>query len=117
MESKICPSCGSIMEEMVDGCAHNFKCKKCGYGEATTIATGIEWDSNEYAINLLENNLSSIENIKLISSICGENFIYCKYLLKNGGLLIKGKALEIKPIIDKLNKSLIKIKISPEFKY
>ena len=84
MENKICPNCGEEMKTTIDGSALNHKCPKCGYGEATTIAEGIEWDPREYEILVLVNEQVDINQIKAISSISCLNFIESKNLLLNG---------------------------------
>ena len=116
MENK-CPNCGRKMKITVDGCAQNFKCDYCGYSYATTIAEGIEWDSKDYTIVVENNDVTSINQIKAISSVSSLNFIASKKLLLDGGALTKGRATTIKKIVAKLESENIKFKITPEFIY
>ena len=112
-----CPICGRDMIKIVDGSALNFKCNNCGYGEATTIAEGIEWDSKEYEINIIIGNDVTIEKIKALSKISSLNYFECKSILLQGGLLTKGRAIEIRDKIKMLEKNDINYSITPEYSY
>lgn len=116
MENK-CPNCGKEMKIVVEGSAKNFKCEHCGYSYATTIAKGIEWDTNDYSIILEKNSNVLLSQIKIVSSLSSFNFIKSKALLLEGGLLTTAKATIIKQMIGKLKDEGIKFKVMPEFKY
>ena len=47
----------------------------------------------------------------------GQNFVKSKKLLESGGILLKGKAVEIKEKMIILNKSVIEYSIYPNFPY
>lgn len=84
------------MIETIAGSSLNYKCKHCGYAYSTTIATGIEWDFNDYIITIEKNTSVDINQIKTVSKIFTLNFIESKKILLNGGTLASGSAINVK---------------------
>ena len=117
MENKKCPICGKEMITKIDGSALNYDCPNCGYGEATTIAEGIEWDCQEYSIFIEKMDDVKIKQIKCVAKNTGLNYIQSKKMLLEGGLYIKDKAIIIKQRLEELKKIKIKYIISPDFPY
>ncbi len=117
MVNKKCPNCGYELYETVVGLSLSCKCERCGYAYCTTIAEGIEWDSKDYTIVIQKDNLATLNQIKIISSVSSLNFLESKNVLLNGGTLLKDCAFNIKSKIDNLNVANIKFNVSPEFKY
>ncbi len=113
----ICPECGGEMLEFYNKPALNLVCSKCGYRLATTKWDGIDLDNNNYNVYLTASKDISIEQIKIVSKISGNNFVLSKKIMENGGALISGNAKQIKQIKDFLEKSKIKFYITPNFKY
>lgn len=112
-----CPNCKNEMKVTIAGSAKNYKCESCGYAYATTIAEGIEWDIKEYTIVLEKNENVSINQIKLVSSLSALNFPKSRNLLLEGGLLLKGRATEIKKVVALLEREGIMFIITPKFLY
>ena len=117
MENKKCPNCENELIETIAGSSLNYECKHCGYAYSTTIATGIEWDFNDYIITIEKNTSVDINQIKTVSKISTLNFIESKKILLNGGTLDKGSAIIVKTKIDKLKEANIKFNVTPNFKY
>lgn len=118
MEKTKCPYCGREMEYIVDGPSLIYKCTKCNYSEATTNATGINWDSNKYKLTICPNGSEpTIEQIKVVSAITAMNYIDSKKLLINGGEILEEEAVIIKQKSIMLKNVSIDYTISPEFPY
>ena len=113
----LCPECGEIMNETYDKPALNLTCPKCGNKIATTRWEPIDLDSTEYEIIISKGNEESMENIKLISKISGENYIKSKELLSNGFSYIKGSAIEVMNKKKILDDNHIKYTINPKYPY
>lgn len=97
--------------------ALNLMCPKCGIKIATTKREKNDIDDNDYEIILKPVFNPSIKQIKILSNLIGQNFVKSKKLLESGGILLKGKAVEIKEKMIILNKSVIEYSIYPNFPY
>ena len=113
----ICPNCGGEMECVYDKPALNLTCPKCGCKIATSRWDDIDLDPADYQITLESVPHPSIDNIKLVSSITGLNFIHSKALLENGGIVAKENAVKTKEIKTQLDDENIRYLITPDFKY
>ncbi len=113
----ICPKCGEAMKAVYEKPALNLVCPKCGCNIATTKWDDIDLDDTDYGIILKSSQSVTIEQIKCISIMSGQNFITSKKLLENGGLLFKLKAIDIKSKCIQLDKNHISYSISPDFPY
>ena len=113
----ICPECGTTMIETYEKPALNLECPNCNCKIATTRWEKIDLDKTIYEVIVLKMSNPSLENIKSISKLTGENFINSKALLTNGFTIYKGKAREIKNQICILDKENIEYKIVPDFPY
>ena len=113
----ICPECGTIMNETYDKPALNLVCPKCGNKIATTRWEPIDLDSTEYEIIISKGNTESMDNIKLVSKLTGENYIKSKELLLNGFVCFKGKAIDVIVMKKKLDDYHIQYIINPNFPY
>ena len=117
MENKLCPHCGKEMIVTRDGSALNYECKYCGYGEATTIADGIEWDATDYHMSIIAIESPNMDQVKIISKLTGKNFVESKRSLIKGDIVFKGLALEIKDIKESLENNNVQFAISPKYPY
>ena len=115
-EIKICPICGEVLTKIVDGSSLVFECPKCKYGEATTIAQGIEWDDTEYTLSVPASR-PELDQIKAVAKITGLNWIKSKALLAEGGVVFKGRAEHVKKIACSLRGCSIQPIIVPAFPY
>ena len=113
----ICPKCGAEMTAVYEKPALNLTCPKCGCKIATTKWEDIDLDDTDYEIVLIWSANPSMNQIKLLSNLTGQNFIASKKLLKKGGLLLKAKAVEVKKKMAELDKNNIEYYISPDFPY
>lgn len=113
----LCPECGTEMIENYEKPSLLLYCPKCGCKLATTRWDAIDLDETNYELLLEKIESPSIESIKIISSLTGQNFIETRTNLINGNVSFIGCALEImekKKICDDNN---IKYFISPAFPY
>jgi len=113
----LCPDCGTEMNIVYEKPALNLTCPKCGCKIATSKWDEIDLDDTKYniVINTVQN--PSIEQIKIISKITGNNFIKSKSLLQNGGLVFEGFAIDVLEKEKELNQQNISYSIKPFFKY
>lgn len=117
MESKKCPNCGKELKIIKEGSSLIYECDSCDYSEATTIAEGIGWDSNKFEVKLIPNHNCELNQIKLLSKITGKNFIQSKYLLTNGGTILKDRPSVLVDYLTDFKKAKITFVIEPEFPY
>lgn len=110
-----CPECGAEMIPTYSKPALNYTCPKCGNSIATTLWETIDLDMTNYEIIILPNTSHITDNIKLVSKLTGENYIKSKELLTTGFSLFKGRAVEIKQIISKLDRTTLKYVIKPNY--
>ena len=112
-----CPNCGNEVKVIFNGREIINKCLKCDYEVVTTYNSQIDLDNTKYVISILVGNETSLDNIKLISKLTGDNFIQSKKYLESGYSFEKEYAegiLEKKKIFDEYK---IKYQISPKFSY
>lgn len=112
----ICPECGGEMLGFYNKPALNLVCFKFGYRLAITKWDGIDLDNNNCNVYLTASKDISLEQIKIVSKISGNNFILSKKIMENGGTLISGNAKQIKQIKNLLEKGNINFYITPNFK-
>lgn len=102
-----------------NGAYIHYVCPKCGNATATydyTKDDPIKFDETIYYVKSV-NNGSSINILKIISKINGENYIKCKTLIENNGIICSGKASEIIDSLKELKTNNIKFEIEPAFAY
>ena len=112
-----CLDCGTEMTEIYEKPALNLTCPKCGCKIATTRWEKIDLDETNYAISVNPIENPSIQQIKVVSKILGENFITSKKVLEKGGTVFEGKAVDVKSIVKTLKDIHIKYVIIHEFPY
>ena len=112
-----CPECGTIMNETYDKPSLILSCPKCGCKIATTHWEEIDLDDKEYEIVLVANSNPTLDQIKVVSSITGVNFIKSKEIIAGGKTIFKGSPIQVKEIIKTLKEKLLDYSISPEFPY
>lgn len=112
-----CPDCGTEMTEIYEKPALNLTCPKCGCKIATTRWEKIDLDETNYVISVSHIENPTIQQIKVVSKIIGENFITSKKVLEKGGTVFEGKAVDVKSIVKTLKDMHIECIISPEFPY
>lgn len=113
----ICPECGAEMNETYDKPSLVLDCPKCGCKIATTKWDSIDLDETVYTISLEKIDCPSLENIKFISSLTGENYLKTKEELIKGNIVFKHNAVEMKEKKKLIEDNNIKYHISPEFPY
>jgi large subunit ribosomal protein L7/L12 len=113
-----CKKCGAEMRFEKDGHSICWICDRCGNASATTYFEPYEIDSTVYHILLSSPVKTTIDKLKLISEIANCNYIEAKKLIESAPLTIfSGKAIEVKPVKEKLEKADIDFNIEPEFPY
>ena len=113
----LCPDCNTEMIADYNKPALTLTCPNCGCKIATTKWDDIDLDPTIYKIMILSNNDDSIDSIKLISKITGNNFKQSKELLKSGFIFYEGYANTIKDKTSLLKDSAVKYEITPNFPY
>ena len=94
-----------------------WMCPVCGDGVATTYIEPILSDIIDYHVILMSDD-KSLTIIKIVSKIANCNYLEAKQMIENSPVeFFCGKAVDVKPIKEKLEAASIKIKIEPEFPY
>ena len=113
----VCPKCGAEMIAVYEKPALNLTCPECGCQIASTKWEDIDLDDTDYEIIVKSVVSPSIVQIKLVSNLTGQNFIYSKKLLEKGGPLCRVRAVDMKGIMSSLGNCNIEYMILPEFPY
>ena len=114
-----CPKCGAEMLDRSKGPYIHCTCPNCGNSYATYDYTNddpIKFDENIYFVKSV-NNKTSIDVLKIVSKISGQNYIKCKELIDNNDVICSGKAIDIIDSLKELKVNNIKFEISPTFNY
>lgn len=114
-----CNECGAEMLDKSRGPYIHFVCPNCGNAIATYDYTKedlIKLDDKEYYVKLIDNK-ASIETLKIISKITGNNFIKCKEMIEKNELILSGKAKDIIDNLRLLKENQIHFEINPDFVY
>lgn len=77
------------------------------------------YDENAYKIYVLVENVEkSYAIVKVVSKVCGLNYIAVRNMLKEGeNLIFEGNAYETRDVLDKLVKSEIQFEVRPPYPY
>ena len=97
----------------------HYVCPKCGNAIATydyKKDDPIKFDESIYTVRSIDNE-SSLDNLKIFSKISGLNYVKCKELIENDGVICSGKASDIIDNLKELKANKIQFEISPFFKY
>lgn len=114
-----CEKCGSKMLDQSKGPYIHYVCPNCGNAYATydyTKDDQIKFDESIYYVKSIDNRIST-DVLKIISKINGQNFIKCKELIMNNGVIFSGKARDIVDSLKVLKRANIQFDINPFFKY
>ena len=112
-----CPKCGNEVIIKRNGREIINKWTKCDYEVVATYNSQMDLDNTKYIISILNNNNTSINNIKLISKLTGENFVKSKNYLKNGYSFKEEYAEELIEKKKLFDINGIKYRIQPDFPY
>lgn len=114
-EKILCEKCGSEMRRIDELCTVGMDCPNCGWCLVTT--NPIISDRQTYNI-FLNSNKSSLNHIKLISSIANCNYITAKKLIESAPVpIFCGSAIEVRSIKKKLEDADVTYSIEPKFPY
>lgn len=114
-ETVLCEKCGAEMHRINEPCTVGMECPNCGWGWVTT-SPAIS-DKSTYSI-FLSPIKSSVDHLKLISSIADCSYITAKKLIESAPVCIfSGSAPEVKSIQKKLGEAAIPYHIEPYFPY
>ncbi len=118
MEEKyICPECGAEMIKTYNKPELLFKCTKCWYGVATTMWEPIDLDQTNYELFVEKIESPTLDNLRFISSMTGDNYIKTKQDLIEGNISFKYCAVDMKEKMKEFDNNNIKYHITPEFPY
>lgn len=112
-----CPKCGNELIIINNGREIKNKCSVCDYEVVTTYNSEMDNDTTKYVISILKDNCVSIDNIKLISKMTGDNFILSKFYLINGYDFEQTYAEQVQERKHLLDENKIKYTILPKFPY
>ncbi|MBR1599899.1 MAG: hypothetical protein IJ661_13455 [Lachnospiraceae bacterium] len=114
----ICEQCDIVMESFSDNSVIGWRCPKCGWAIVTSNLGKIHNDIVEYSIYITNPINASVDRIKLVAKITNTNYLNAKKLLEEGNCCIyKGKAVDVKNIIEELIKVEINYDVCPSFEY
>jgi large subunit ribosomal protein L7/L12 len=112
-----CEICGAEMRFEKDEHSVCWICDNCNNAVATSYFEPILLDNTNYHIILISNNCS-VCIIKMVSEISGYNYIETKKAIENAPVeIFSGKAVDIKPVKENLEKAGVNFSIEPEFLY
>lgn len=114
-----CEKCGAEMINQSKGAYIHYLCPKCGNAYATydyTKDDPIKFDENIYFVKTIDNK-TSMDILKIVSKISGQNYVKCKELIENNEIICSGKARDIIDTLKKLKENNIKFEINPTFNY
>ena len=114
-----CEKCGAEMLNQSKGPYIHFVCPKCGKSYATydyTKDDPIKFDENIYSVKSI-NNKTSMNVLKIMSKVSGQNYVKCKELIDYNGVIFSGKARDIIDLLKELKANDIQFEISPMFNY
>jgi large subunit ribosomal protein L7/L12 len=105
------------MEPINIGAGYGMVCPKCGWGWTTSHFEPILLDDTDYHV-LLTSNSSTITVIKMVSKIANCNYIEAHRLVENAPVeVFSGKAVDVKPVKEKLESAGVGFNIEPKFPY
>ena len=124
----ICEKCGEQMKSIAKEHTVGMTCPNCGWGWVTSHFDPIDTDQTDYSIFLKVGNPASVDNIKLIASICSKNFIeakkilqtdvdVCIYTATNESSADYSKAGKVRHIAALLKNAQLDFYITPAFPY
>lgn len=118
-ESENCQKCGQKAVRRIAGSCQGYFCESCNeWLFVTTYIEPIKADIKDYKIILQKGDFSNKEQIKLISTVSGINFLQARELLKNEGVKIfEGQAVEVREFSQQLKRLKIEHEIVPDFPY
>lgn len=114
-----CEECGAEMLNQSEGPYIHYVCPKCGNAYATydyTKDNPIKFDEIIYSVKSVDNK-TSLDVLKIVSKISGNNYIKCKELIENNGIICSGKAMDIITSLQELKSNNIQFEINPKFEY
>ncbi len=118
MEEKyICPECGAEMKETYNKPSLLLDCPKCGCKIATTKWDPIDLDQTIYELFVEKIESPTLDNLRFISSMTGDNYIKTKQDLIEGNISFKYCAVDMKEKMKEFDNNNIKYHIAPEFHY
>ena len=113
-----CKKCNNEMIKYVAGGDVEYICPVCDEEPATQIDNLIEFDSNQYIVKILKISDYDKSMLKIISQICGCNFLEAKRILEETGKEFKPMdALETRNSKKKLEEGKVQYDISPDFNW
>lgn len=114
----ICEKCKTKMNWKIEGNTQGWWCPDCGWNVITSYIDEIDLDMTVYSVFIKNSVDIDKEKIKFIAKTANVSFNMAKQILeKKQVCILKGKATEVKKIIDKLQELKIDFTISPLFKY
>lgn len=113
---EFCDVCGTKLVDFIEGQCCGKKCPKCNEAKiVTSYFSVLASDSTIYKIEVLPNNETSLNNIKIIAKLGNYNFVTSKKLLNDGGILVEDNAVNIYEKIKDLDFTKIKYTITPDY--
>lgn len=113
----ICENCGEKMIPINEESASGMTCPSCGWGFVTSKIDKKQSDHQLYKITLMAKEQPTKDNIRIIAKIMNSNFINAKAMIRDGGLLAEGLAIELHDAISLLNDSNIEFSVTPQYPY
>ena len=115
--NNLCEKCNGRNVTFHRGSSMGFYCVDCGWGAVTSYFKPIYADSTQYTLSILPISVPTIEQIKVVSELLGENYINTKASLIKGECTITRQAHTLKDEAQLLKKNGVLFSISPAFPY
>ncbi len=113
----ICEKCQSEMDYYVDSNTCGWKCKKCGWGIATTYIDPLDADEQIYEISVRPHGKCDVRAIKAISMAGGINYVSARNALQKGYVFRNLSARETSEMVRIMKNSGVDYSITPNFPY
>lgn len=97
----------------------HYVCPKYGNAYATydyTKDNPIKFDEIIYSVKSVDNK-TCLDVLKIVSKISGNNYIKCKEIIENNGIICSGKTMDIITSLKELKSNNIQFEINPAFEY
>ena len=111
-----CEKCGCDMRIEKEHRSFNYFCPNCGEQFSMIYTPEIEMDEKVYELTISNNEVNT-ESIKELSRIIHTSYLESRKILMDGSYTIKGSAVEILDLKNKLDKGTLNFNINPDFKY
>ncbi len=117
-EELVCPECGGLTQVLREGLTLGLSCTRCTWSVVSTCIPEIQLDYTSYEVRVGGGDYRNRPQIKLVADISGVNFLEARKLLQQTEpLIFSGRAVDVVPVREALNRAGLVCTITPEFRW